>query len=254
MKVLIVEDNPINAEMVRLALEKEHYEPIIAHDGEEGLAQLEAHPDVALVITDVMMPTVNGLEMLTRIRRRPEWQTLPVILATSLADEATVRQAARLHCKHFIVKPFTVRLLLQSVHDAIEQRDAILQDKTQVMARIGIDADGYQRLALAFASFVHDCVASFGGLCEREQLAELDATIRRDLVALEENATLLGAERIANLLVILGLPGGTPPADKIREACKAILTELRLLEQALPSPAAKVVEGETPEAAAKPAA
>jgi len=254
MKVLIVEDNPINAEMVRLALEKEHYEPIVAHDGEEGLAQLEAHPDVALVITDVMMPSVNGLEMLARIRRRPEWRNLPVVLATSLADEATVRQAARLHCKHFIVKPFTVRLLLQSVHEAIGQRDAILQDKMQVMARIGIDADGYQRLALAFASFVHDRVASFRELCEREQIAELDATIRRDLVALEENATLLGAERIGNLLVTLGLPAGTPPADKIGEACKAILTELRLLEQALPSLPVPPVDGAESAAAAEPAA
>src|SRR6185295_7099920 len=122
MKILIVEDNPVNAEMVRLALEKEHYETVWAHDGEEALAMLEAHLDVDLVITDVMMPNVGGLEMLGRIRQRPEYKTLPVVVATSMANQSTVRQAVSLHCKHFIVKPFTVRLLVQTVREAIGQR------------------------------------------------------------------------------------------------------------------------------------
>ena len=120
---------------------------------------LEEHPDVDLVITDVMMPNVGGLEMLERIRQRPEWKTLPVVVATSLANQATVRQAVSLHCKHFIVKPFTVQLLLQTVREAIGQRGVVLQDKT----RVARPPRPRRRRAttssrVTFATFVHERV------------------------------------------------------------------------------------------------
>lgn len=248
MKILIVEDNPVNAEMIRLTLEKEHYEVVLASNGAEALAQLEAHPDVDLLVTDVMMPNMGGLEMLAHVRQRPEYKTLPVIVATSLANQATVRQAAALHCKYFIVKPFTVHLLLQTVHEAIGQRGVVLQDKTRVLGRIGIDPDGYDRLALAFATFVHERVGALSALCERERHADLDVAARRDLFALEESAALLGAERLDNLLTALGLPDGTIPADTLGDAYKALLVELRLLARALPAPPEAQVAAEAPAA------
>ncbi len=236
MKILIVEDNPVNAEMVRLSLEKEHYEVVHAHDGEEALAMLMAHPDVDLVITDVMMPNVDGLQMLERIRKRPEWKTLPVVVATSLANQATVRQAVSLHCKHFIVKPFTVQLLLQTVREAIGQRGVVLQEKARVLSRLGLDAEGYDQLALTFAGFVHARVGALRELCERSEHQPLDLAMRRDLFALEESATLLGAERMGNLLQALGLPSADVPVDALGDAYKALLTELELLTAALPAP------------------
>ena len=254
MKILIVEDNPVNAEMVRLSLEKEQYETVLAVDGAEALAKLEEHPEIDLVITDVMMPNVGGLEMLERIRQRPEWRMLPVVVATSLANQATVRQAVSLHCKHFIVKPFTVKLLVQTVREAIGQRGVVLEEKTRVLSRLGLDPDGYDQLALTFATFVHERVGALRALCEpaeqaeptrppassdQPNIVEIDLPMRRDLFALEESATLLGAERLANLLVALGLPNGTVPADALGGAYKALLTELQLLTEALPPPPKK---------------
>jgi CheY-like chemotaxis protein len=254
VKILIVEDNPVNAEMVRLSLEKEQYDTVLALDGEEALAKLEEHPEIDLVITDVMMPNVGGLEMLQRIRQRPEWKMLPVVVATSLANQATVRQAVSLHCKHFIVKPFTVKLLVQTVREAIGQRGVVLQEKTRVLGRLGLDPDGYDQLALTFSTFVHERVGALRALCEPAapaesgeqaapaepanppQLTEIDLPMRRDLFALEESATLLGAERLGNLLVALGLPNGTLSPEALGGAYKALLTELRLLVDALPPP------------------
>lgn len=237
MKILIVEDNPVNAEMIRHSLEKEGYETILAQNGEEALVQLEAHPNLDLVITDIMMPSMDGLEMLGRMRQRLEHKTLPAVVATSVANESTVRRAVSLHCKHFIVKPFTVQLLLQTVREAIAQRGVVLQDKARVLGRIGLDEGGYDQLALAFASFVHARITAFHELCQREQQAEVDLAMSRDLFALEESATLLGAERLGNLLVALGLPGDTIPTQNLGGAYKAILNELRLLEGALPGTA-----------------
>jgi CheY-like chemotaxis protein len=214
VKILIVEDNPVNAAMVRLSLEKAQYETVLAVDGAEALAKLEEHPEIDLVITDVMMPNVGGLEMLERIRQRPEWRMLPVVVATSLANQATVRQAVSLHCKHFIVKPFTVKLLVQTVREAIGQRGVVLQEKMRVLDRLGLDPDGYDQLALTFSTFVHERVGDLRTLCEptgqaeaseQATLTEIDLPMRRDLFALEESAALLGAERLANLLIALGL-------------------------------------------------
>lgn len=236
MTILVVEDNPVNAEMLRLALEKEHYTVLHAADGEEALTRLEEHPEVDLVITDVMMPKVGGLEMLGRIRQRPEWKTLPVVIATSVANQATVRQAASLHCKHFIVKPFTVQLLLQTVREAIGQRGVVLQDKARVLTRLGLDPEGYDHLAVTFATFVHERVAALRALCERTEHDDLDLAGRRDLLALEESAALLGAERLGNLLAVLGLPDGAIPRAALPDAYKALLSELQLLAHALPPP------------------
>lgn len=239
MTILVVEDNPVNAEMIRLALEKEHYAVVAAADGEAAIAQLEEHPEVDLVITDVMMPNVDGLQMLERIRQRPEWKMLPVVVATSVANQATVRQAVSLHCKHFIVKPFTVQLLLQTVRDAIGLRGVVLQEKTRVLGRLGLDPEGYDQLALTFSTFVHERVAALRALCEQTAHDDIDLPQRRDLFALEESAVLLGAERLGNLLTALGLPNGTIPREALGAAYKALLTELQLLTAALPAPPKK---------------
>ncbi len=234
--ILIVEDNPVNAEMVRLSLERERYETVLAHDGEEALALLEQHPGVDLIITDVMMPNVGGLEMLERVRQRPEWKMLPVVVATSQANQATVRQAVSLHCKHFIVKPFTVQLLLQTVREALNQRGAVLEERTRVLGRLGLDEEGYDQLALTFATFVHARVTSLRELCEREEaVPEPDLAMRRDLTALEESAALLGAERLANFLGSLGLATGSLPADALGGAYKTLLAELELVAGLLPA-------------------
>src|SRR5204862_271374 len=89
-------------------------------------------------------PGMGGMQLLERIRRRPEYKTLPIVVATSLANQATVRQAVALHCKHFIVKPFTVQLLIHTVREALRLRGAVLEDKTRVLSRLGIDAHTVQ--------------------------------------------------------------------------------------------------------------
>jgi CheY-like chemotaxis protein len=233
--ILIVEDNPVNAEMVRLSLERERYETILAHDGEEALTLLEQNPGVDLIITDVMMPNVGGLEMLERVRQRPEWKMLPVVVATSQANQATVRQAVSLHCKHFIVKPFTVQLLLQTVREAINHRGAVHEERMRVLGRLGLDEEGYDQLALTFATFVHARVTSLRELCERaDAVPEPDLAMRRDLTALEESAALLGAERLANFLASLGLATGSLPSDALGGAYKTLLAELELVASLLP--------------------
>ena len=85
--ILVVEDEPALATLLRYNLEKEGFSVAEAHDGEEALLQLsERTPDAVLL--DWMLPQVSGLEICRRIRRTPQWRTLPVIMLTAKGEEA----------------------------------------------------------------------------------------------------------------------------------------------------------------------
>jgi CheY-like chemotaxis protein len=234
VKILLVDDNPVNAEMMRFTLEKEGYLPLLADNGEAALACLDAHPDVDVMVTDVMMPGMDGLQLLEQIRRRPECTLLPVVVATSLANSTTVRQAVALQCRHFIVKPYTAHLLVETIRDALAGRGAVLEDKTQVASRLGVDAAGYERLALAFAELVSGRVETLAALAARDVPPAIDEPFKRDLRALAESAALLGAERLAKTFAAFGLPADDPPPEQRSGVYKALLTELRTLANALP--------------------
>ena len=235
MKILIVDDNPVNAEMIRFSLEKEKYEPIIATGGEEALACLDAHPDIGVVVTDVMMPGMDGLQLLQRIRQRPGCKALPVVVATSLANQATVRQAVALQCKHFIVKPFAVPLLVQTVRAAVAERGVVLEDKARVLSRLGIDDAGYDQLALAFASFVQARVRALQELVERDAPPTPDPALHNDLRGLEESARLLGAERLHKTLATVGVSDDAVSSTELAGIYKTLLGELQALAHALPA-------------------
>ena len=121
VKILIVEDNPVSAEVMKLTLEKQHYQPVLACSGDEAKECLASMPDIGLVITDIMLPTMSGIDLLREIRALPEWSDVPVIVATATANHDTVLQVAALRCKRILVKPIHTALLLQTVRAALEE-------------------------------------------------------------------------------------------------------------------------------------
>jgi two-component system phosphate regulon response regulator PhoB len=82
MKILVIEDNATAANLYRAALTREGYQVAVATDGEAGLAAVAAqHPD--LVLLDLMLPKIPGLEVLRRIRSNPELAGLPVMVTSN---------------------------------------------------------------------------------------------------------------------------------------------------------------------------
>jgi DNA-binding response OmpR family regulator len=85
-KVLVIEDDDSISNVVELNLRLDGYEVYLAADGEEGLSMVEeVEPD--LVILDVMMPKIDGWEVLMRLRQQPETRDIPVIMLTAMGDE-----------------------------------------------------------------------------------------------------------------------------------------------------------------------
>jgi two-component system, OmpR family, phosphate regulon response regulator PhoB len=109
--ILVVEDEPALATLLRYNLEKEGFSVAEAHDGEEALLQLsERTPDAVLL--DWMLPQVSGLEICRRIRRTPQWRSLPVIMLTAKGEEVDRVRGLEGGADDYVVKPFGVTELV----------------------------------------------------------------------------------------------------------------------------------------------
>ena len=117
-RILVVEDQEDNRQILRDLLSSVGYELIEAEDGEQGLAAASAHrPD--LILMDIQMPVLDGYETTRRIKADPTLRNIPVIAVTSYAlsgDEARIRAAG---CTAYIAKPFSPRDLLAKVRELL---------------------------------------------------------------------------------------------------------------------------------------
>ena len=114
-KIIVIDDSRTARQQVSTALVDAGYEVIEAADGKEGLATIEATPGAALVICDVNMPNMNGLEMLKALRAEQPGAVMPIIMLTTEAQPALLQQAKQAGAKGWIVKPFKPDLLLAAV-------------------------------------------------------------------------------------------------------------------------------------------
>jgi len=105
LTVLVIDDDPVILELLRVNFEIEGFDVICATDGEEGLKRAQAdHPDI--VISDIMMPRRDGLQLLTDLKADPDTQDLPVILLSAKAQKNEVQQGLDLGADDYITKPF----------------------------------------------------------------------------------------------------------------------------------------------------
>lgn len=116
-KILVVDDNQELCDMLRFVLERDGYEVIEAHNAFEGLTIL-GEQRVDLTLLDVMMPQMDGLTMLSRLRERDK--NLRVIVMTALSTPETALSALRDQACDFLAKPFDISQVLSAVKTAFE--------------------------------------------------------------------------------------------------------------------------------------
>ena len=94
-----------------MKLEQGPFRVTLAYDGREALDVLERESDFGLVLLDLMMPQLSGLDVLKRIRADPRWKDLPCIILTAAGQEQQHRQAMDLGASEFLTKPFSPKKL-----------------------------------------------------------------------------------------------------------------------------------------------
>jgi two-component system, chemotaxis family, chemotaxis protein CheY len=115
-KVLVVDDSETIRLEVSRTLGQAGFVVIEARDGAEGLAVATKNADLALLILDVNMPVMNGLEMLERLRQNPTTADMPVLLMTTEAEDRLIERAKKAGAKGWFIKPVKPEMLLMATN------------------------------------------------------------------------------------------------------------------------------------------
>lgn len=128
LRVLLVEDNPAHAELIIRSLEDHQIPSDIYHavDGEIALnylfhraeySNLEANPLPHIILLDIRMPKISGLEVLKELKTDPELKSIPVIILTTSEAEQDIAQAYKYHANSYLVKPVDFNLFVQLMEE-----------------------------------------------------------------------------------------------------------------------------------------
>lgn len=138
-KILIVEDSLIQGVQLKRILVNSGYDVTIAKDGKEGLEMIE-NEKPSLVISDVIMPKMNGYEMCRRIKNNAQLKDIPVIILTELLDSGEIIQGLKASADSYITKPYDEEYLINRVH--FHLTTPLIQDGEQECKDIEITIDG----------------------------------------------------------------------------------------------------------------
>jgi CheY-like chemotaxis protein len=112
-KILLVDDEQGFVEIVKPYLESRKYNVIVANNGKEALEKVEENPD--LILLDIIMPGIDGFEVLRRLRNNLRTRYIPVIMLTARGESKAILKAQDLGTTDYIIKPFSLKELLYLV-------------------------------------------------------------------------------------------------------------------------------------------
>ena len=117
--VLLADDEPYIGRIVQIKLETGPFRVSLVGDGEAALERLRTDEPIDLLMLDIMMPNVSGLEVLEQVRAMPHRQGLPVIILTAKGQDADYEQAMALGATDYLTKPFSPKKLLARVEELV---------------------------------------------------------------------------------------------------------------------------------------
>ncbi len=120
-KILVVEDEADILELIRYNFEREGYVVVTAENGEDALRLVPAEkPD--LVLLDLMLPGVDGLDVCRELKREPETAKIPIIMVTAKGEESDVVAGLELGADDYVAKPFSIKILVARVRMVLRRR------------------------------------------------------------------------------------------------------------------------------------
>jgi len=248
--ILVVDDNPDLRAYVSHILRSEGYQVYTARNGEEGFRVLQARRP-HLVVSDLMMPKVSGLDLIQRVRADAELQGTPIVLLTAKADEATRIEGAEQGADAYLSKPFNDRELLAIAHNllALKANERRVQELntylTESVLKRFLPPEMVVRIAagdmkLALEPEPHLVTILFSDIVGFTQLSN---TLRARRVAqlLNEYLQAMTEAVFANggsvdkfmgdaIVALFGAPEPLPPDEQVRRAIAAARAMYRALD------------------------
>src|SRR2546421_2302105 len=128
-RILVADDDPVIRLLMTAIIEKEGYTPVVVEDGREAYRVLQSDSDFKAAIFDMMMPHIEGVEIIRHMRTERRLMRIPVMLITSERDHRLMAESFTAGAAVFLPKPFTtgqLRLMLRMLLDKSEELDASL--------------------------------------------------------------------------------------------------------------------------------
>lgn len=188
IKILVVEDSRADALAIQHFLESNDFHVTVMGDGKKALSYLnDNHPD--LILSDVMMPNMDGYELCQAVKSKKELSNIPVVLVTSLAEPEDIINGLKCGADNFVTKPFNSKLLLSQIRYILANRELRKNPHADFGIEIYfagqkhlINSDRIQILNLLFSTYEHSM----------QQMRELTRVNKELTLALETIKTLEG--------------------------------------------------------------
>ena len=119
-KILLIEDNELNRDMLSRRLQKRGYEVVTAVDGETGITMAQAEAP-ALILMDVSLPGIDGLEATRRLKAAPQTRHIPIVALTAHTMVSDRDKALAVGCDDFDTKPIELPRLLEKIETLLGQ-------------------------------------------------------------------------------------------------------------------------------------
>ncbi len=229
MSILIVEDNPVSVKVLDLNLRKQGYQTIMAKSAPEALEILDDNPEINLILSDIMMPGMNGLQLLEKIKANPVTRDIPIIMCTALADGDIVKHAVALGCKYYVVKPLNIGQVLAKVREALREVKPVLVPKRRIMSQYNLDYTAYDEILSTFSKLLDEKVQYLNERIENDFSFE----IYNNILELAESAALIGAERVTESISKMQEAKKDGDRELLRTECTHLIHELALLKNEL---------------------
>lgn len=214
-RILIVDDTPANIHTLAAILKENGYPISVAQNGEQAL-DVVARVKPALILLDVMMPGMDGLDVCRRLKENEEWAQIPIIFLTAKTETTDIIQGFEAGAVDYVAKPFNTRELLARVHTHLtfrrQQRE--LKENYRRLSELERLRDNLVHMV------VHDLRSPLVGLsgCLQMLQADLAGTLGAEQAGDLESA-MIAAERLSrmvtSLLDVSRLEAGEMPLHKV---------------------------------------
>ncbi len=138
-RVLVIEDERGLTEVLSYNLQREGYDTVVAHDGQEGLRKAQTLlPD--LILLDLMLPVMSGLEVCRELKAGERTRDIPIVMLTAKAEETDQVVGFSLGADDYVTKPFSVKVLMQRIKVLQRRREGV-NDPSSVVEHLGVRID-----------------------------------------------------------------------------------------------------------------
>jgi two-component system phosphate regulon response regulator PhoB len=132
--ILVVDDEPDLLELVHYTLTRTGYQVCCVKSGEEALTQVQSRlPD--LIVLDLMLPGMDGLEICQRLKREPRTAAIPIVMLTARSEEADVVTGLELGADDYLTKPFSPRVLSARIKAVLRRQQTVVDSEAEIVVR-----------------------------------------------------------------------------------------------------------------------